>query len=128
MSNRPNEGGGYVLLRTVCTPQCLSLDYAMQRATGLRRLRVVERHEKPRPVQPEVVRVSRRLDGKGSRSRTVAASTPRATAARRCPGHPDAQGPRGADAPALRLVGREPGPVAHKGKLFATPASGSRSS
>ena len=86
--NRANGGGGYVLLRTVCTPQCLSLDYAMQRATGLRRLRVVVRHEKPRPVQPEVVRVSRRLDGKGSRSRTVAASTPRATAARAKPWPP----------------------------------------
>src|SRR5438445_10070082 len=34
----------------------------------------------------------------------------------RSPGHPDAQGLCGADAPALQLVGREPGPVAHKGK------------
>lgn len=39
----------------------------MQRATRLRRLRVVVLHEKPRPVQPEVVRVSRRLDGAGPR-------------------------------------------------------------
>src|SRR5207248_10118220 len=30
-------------------------------------LRVVVLHEKPRPVQPEVVRVSRRLDGAGPR-------------------------------------------------------------